>query len=96
MRPKLNLLDAKLVDRILEEAFELLERIGARVGSADAIELVGAAGARIEGDIVRLPRSVVRHALQSAPHEFSLYSRSGQASVHYGGDDVHFDNQNKS
>jgi len=91
MRPKLNLLDAKLVDRILEEAFELLERIGARVGSADAIELVGAAGARIEGDIVRLPRSVVRHALQSAPHEFSLYSRSGQASVHYGGDDVHFD-----
>lgn len=91
MRPRLNLLDTKLVDRILEEAFELLESIGTRVGSAEALELLGAAGARIEGEIVRLPPSIIRHALQSAPHEFFLYSRSGQAAVHYGSDDVHFD-----
>ena len=91
MRPKFKLLDCRLVERILDEAFELLETIGTRVGSSEALELLISAGAQVGDGIAQIPRSVVRRALASVPHEFVVYNRAGQPAVHYGGDDVHFD-----
>jgi trimethylamine--corrinoid protein Co-methyltransferase len=91
MRPKLELLERSLVQRVLDEAFELLETIGTKVGAPAALDLLGSAGARLDHDTVRLPQGLVRRALESAPHEFFLYSRSGEPVVHYGGDDVNFD-----
>jgi len=91
MRPKLELLDHSLVSRILDEAFELLERIGTKVGAPEAVDLLGSAGARLEDSGARLPRTLVRQALESVPREFFLYTRCGERAVHYGGDDVHFD-----
>jgi trimethylamine--corrinoid protein Co-methyltransferase len=91
MRVKLEILEPSLVKRILEEAFELLETIGTKVGSSEALELLGSAGARVEYEVVRLPQSLVRRALESVPREFFLYRRCGEPAVHYGGDDVHFD-----
>ena len=91
MRPKLELLEHSLVQRILDEAFELLGTIGTKVGAPEALDLLASAGARVEHDVVRLPPDLVRRALESVPREFSLYSRSGEPAVHYGGDNVHFD-----
>lgn len=91
MRPQFEILAPALVQRILDEAFELLETLGTKVGSPEACELLGAAGARIEGDVVHISPALARRMLESTPQEFHLYSRSGQAAVHYGGDDVHFD-----
>ncbi len=91
MRPKLELLDRSLVNRILGEALELLDTLGTKVGTREALDLLGSAGARVEGDIARLPTKLIQRALDSAPHEFFLYTRSGEPAVHYGGNDVHFD-----
>ena len=91
MRPKLELLEHSLVESILDEAFELLETIGTKVAAPEAVDLLRSAGARLEDSIVRLPNALVRQALGSVPREFSLYTRSGERAVHYGGDDVHFD-----
>jgi trimethylamine---corrinoid protein Co-methyltransferase len=91
MRPKLELLDAKLLERILQEAFELLEIIGTKVGSAEARDLLGNAGCLVDQEIVRIPKRVVQEALESAPREFCLYDRSGSPAVRYGEDAVHFD-----
>lgn len=91
MRPRLELLDRELLGRILDEAFEVLEIIGTRVGAPEALDLLASAGARIEGGVARLPETLVRRTLESVPHEFFLYDRTGQPTVHYGGDDVHFD-----
>ena len=91
MRPKLELLDRTLVNRILGEALELLDTVGTKVGSAEALDLLHSAGARVEGDTARLSTSLIRRILDSVPHDFYLYGRSGEAAVHYGGDDVHFD-----
>jgi len=91
MRPKLELLEHSLVDRILDEAFELLEAIGTKVGSPEAVDLLNSAGARLEASTVRLPQVLVRRALESVPREFFLYTRSGERAVHYGGGNVHFD-----
>ena len=91
MRPKLELLDHALVTRILEEAFALLSSPGVKVGTPAARDLLASGGARIQDGIVHIPEPLVRRALESVPREFFLYDRAGQAAVHYGGDDVHFD-----
>jgi len=91
MRPKLELLDRNLQKRILEEALQVLEAVGARVGAPEAADLLASAGARIDNGTAFLPSALVRRTLESVPREFSLYDRVGQCSVHYAEDDVHFD-----
>jgi len=94
MRPRIQLLSAELIGRILREAFELLMSPGVRVGSA-VVELLRSAGVEVgtaanEG-VARIPEHLVQQCLASAPRGFYLYNRQGEKAVHYGGDDVHFD-----
>ena len=93
MQPKLEILPANLVERILDEAFQLLMDPGIKVQSPAARELLAGGGALPGADeqILRIPEKVARHALETVPHEFTLYNRAGQPAVYYGGDAVHFD-----
>ncbi|HZY42542.1 MAG TPA: trimethylamine methyltransferase family protein, partial [Anaerolineae bacterium] len=91
MRPKLELLDRELIDRIVGEAFELLMTPGVRVQSIEARELLAQAGATIDGDVAHIPEAVARRALTTVPRSFYVHDRAGNPVVHYGGDDVHFD-----
>ena len=91
MRPRFQILDPALLQRIIDEAFELIATLGAKVASPEARDLLASAGAQVENGIARFPKALVQRALESAPKEFFLYNRSGQRAVHYGGDDVHFD-----
>src|SRR5690348_7452201 len=95
MQPKIELLDGEFIDRILAEAFELLERPGVKVQAPAALELLASSGARVEttaeGEVAHIPETLARRALETAPREFFLYDRAGKPAVHYGGKDVHFD-----
>ena len=91
MRPKLELLTPALVARILDEAFQLMQTPGIKVQSAEARQLLLAAGAAAEGDVLKIPEKVVRKSLETAPEKFYLYNRDGEPAVCYGGDAVHFD-----
>jgi trimethylamine:corrinoid methyltransferase-like protein len=93
MQPSMTLLDDKLVKRILDEAFQLMLKPGVKIQSADAMQMLEEAGAKIEKDIAvaHIPESLVRKALESVPHEFSLYDRFGEAKITYGGNTVQFD-----
>ncbi|HET7011820.1 MAG TPA: trimethylamine methyltransferase family protein, partial [Anaerolineales bacterium] len=93
MRPVLRLLADDLVQRILDEAFQLLVDPGVRIHNAEALEILAGAGARVDGgaQIASIPESVVRQALATAPGSFELYDLDGRAAVHYGGDHVQFD-----
>ncbi len=90
-RPRLELLDEALRQRILGEAYALLEETGVRVQAPVAQELLTAHGATIIDGVARIPRSMIREALASVPHGFALYDRDGNRAVEYGGDAVHFD-----
>src|SRR5437868_6682466 len=79
------------MQKILAEAFELITNPGVKVDAPDAIDLLRNAGGRIDHGIAHIPRALAEAALKSAPREFWLYDRAGNAAVHYGGDDVHFD-----
>jgi trimethylamine--corrinoid protein Co-methyltransferase len=93
MRPKLTLLSDELIARIIEEAFELLRCPAVKVQNPEARELLASAGAKLypENEVVGIPASLVRKALESAPREFYLYDYDGKPAIHYGGDSVHFD-----
>jgi trimethylamine---corrinoid protein Co-methyltransferase len=90
MRPRIQLLSAELIGRILREAFELLMSPGVRVGSA-VVELLQSAGVEVHDGVARIPESLARMCLASVPRDFYLHNRTGEKAVHYGGDDVHFD-----
>jgi trimethylamine--corrinoid protein Co-methyltransferase len=90
MRPKFQLLDKALIERILEEAFELIEDPGVRVAPY-VVDLLQGAGVTITEGVASIPEPLARRLLDLAPRGFCLYDRSGRPAVRYGGDDVHFD-----
>jgi trimethylamine--corrinoid protein Co-methyltransferase len=90
VRPHLELLDRALLERVLSEAFELIEEPGVRVAPC-AVELLREAGARVQDGVAHIPEWLASRALATVPREFHLYNREGHAVVRYGSHDVHFD-----
>ena len=90
MTPKLQLLDFAALEKVVSEAFELMENPGVKVAPM-AADLLTAAGIRVANGIAHLPKPFVLKALASTPKDFYLFTRDGHPAVHYGGDDVHFD-----
>jgi len=90
MRPKLELLDKPLIERILGEAFQLIEDPGVRVAPC-VFDLLRSAGVTVKDGVARIPEALARRLIDLAPRGFCLYDRSGRPAVRYGGDDVHFD-----
>jgi trimethylamine--corrinoid protein Co-methyltransferase len=93
MQPKLTLLTDELIQRILDEAYQLLLKPGIKVQNAEARQLLASAGAQVDEEsfIVRIPEQIVRKALETVPRQFHLYDYEGKPRVQYGGDAVHFD-----
>jgi trimethylamine:corrinoid methyltransferase-like protein len=90
MKPKFELLDPPFIERILAEAFQLIENPGVRV--APYVEdLLRAAGITVNEGVAHIPESLARRQLELVPREFCLYDRLGRPAVHYGGNSVHFD-----
>lgn len=93
MQPKLTLLTDELIERILDEAYQLLLKPGIKVQNLEARQLLEEAGSQVdeETQVVKIPAQIVKKALESVPHEFYLYDYDGNPAIHYGGDSVHFD-----
>ena len=91
--PKLLMLDDDLVERIISEGIALLENPGVRVHNQEALELLANANAKVDfkAQIACIPERITRQALQTAPHEFTLFDLNGNPVVHYYGDKIHFD-----
>jgi trimethylamine--corrinoid protein Co-methyltransferase len=69
--------EGEALGRVHSHALALLERSGIRFYSERAREIWDGAGARIEGDVVKIPASLVEPALKRAPQSFTLYARDG-------------------
>lgn len=91
MRPRLELLEPALIDRVVDEALALLRRPGIKVEEPEAIALLTTNGATADGERVSIPEEMVRRALDTAPGSFNLYDRAGNPAVRYGQGVVQFD-----
>ncbi len=93
MQPRFEVLPEEIFPRVIEEAIQLLRSPGVKVGSQEAVDLLYSSGAQVSQDdgIVQLPEELVLKSLGSVPRDFYLYNSDGFPSVHYAGNEVHFD-----
>jgi len=93
IRPKLELLSQKLIQKIFEEALVLLEKEGIFIENEEAQRLFLDAGMKVDRATqrVHLTPQLVEDSLSSTPDVIRLYDRSGEKEFIVGGDEVHFD-----
>ncbi|MFC2168361.1 trimethylamine methyltransferase family protein [Acidobacteriota bacterium] len=93
VRPKLELLNDSLIEKIVQEAYVLLEREGIFVENEEAQNLFKAAGMKVDSSTQRvyLTPQLVQDSLATTPSVIKLYDRSGEKEFTVGNDDVHFD-----
>ena len=93
VRPKLELLNEPLIEKIIQEAFILLEREGIFIENEEAQELFKAAGMKVDAATHRvyLTPQLVQDSLATTPAIIKLYDRSGEKEFIVGNDHVHFD-----
>ena len=80
------------LDRLRDATLEILEDIGIRFTEPDALETFSKGGAKIDGDVVRLPRARVEWALSTAPKQLCLYDQIGQPAINLEGRCAFFGN----
>ncbi len=91
MRPRIQVLDDALIDRILTEAKRILAEVGMEVRGPEMRRRLLEAGLPTDANgRVLFPRDVVDRAIASTPKSFTLYDRDGRPHAEIGGDNVHF------
>lgn len=90
--PRLEVLTPQEIERIHAASMEVLQKVGIKVGYRRAREMFGEAGARVDHDaeVVRIPESLVRWALEQAPSTFTLYGNDPEFRLEIGGENVTF------
>jgi trimethylamine--corrinoid protein Co-methyltransferase len=82
-QPWLRVLSQEQIKAIHQASIEVLERTGYHVPVAEARELLGAAGARVDGERVHIPADLVEQALKTV-RPVTLYNRLGEPALPLG------------
>jgi trimethylamine--corrinoid protein Co-methyltransferase len=67
------------------KSMDVLEEIGMDILNAEARDILERAGARVEGERVRIGRELVNEALKTPPSEFTFHARNSEHSIRIGG-----------
>ena len=86
-----DILSADELKNVHHASSKILAEIGICVrGDPHALELWKAAGADVQGDMVRIPREVIEPLLANAPEMFTQHARNPARSVRFGKGNVVF------
>jgi trimethylamine---corrinoid protein Co-methyltransferase len=93
IRPQIRLLDDATIREVLTEAKRILSQLGFFLENRQAIEILEAAGARLDDSEGRvfLPPDLVEKSVAAAPSTVRLYDSRGNPAAELGGDNVCFD-----
>ena len=89
-KPKLRVINDDQIAQIHMATLEVLERTGVKMTHPRGVELLEGAGARVEGNRVRIPSWMVENAIRQAPSRVVLGNRNGERSVFLEGDNSWF------
>ncbi|SKC70553.1 trimethylamine methyltransferase family protein [Maledivibacter halophilus] len=83
MKPELKFLSKKELLYIHNVALDLLEDMGIELLLEEARDILKEGGAKVEGNIVKIPRELVAKAIKTAPKrdEFVLYGRNEENDI---------------
>jgi trimethylamine--corrinoid protein Co-methyltransferase len=92
-RPKLELLSNELTQKIIEEAYIILEDQGVFIENEEALALLRDAGMKVDSSSqrVKIAPQLVEESMSSTPASFKMYDRNGETEYFIGEDEVHFD-----
>jgi trimethylamine--corrinoid protein Co-methyltransferase len=92
MRPTLSVVEPVLVQRIIDEALTVLERVGVQIDEPRIVARLATLGLTVDpaSGRVTFPRAVVERALATAPASLTLHDRDGIPAAVLQGSDVHF------
>ncbi len=76
--------------RIYSAVLDVLEGTGTKVFNLEALDLLRAAGCRVEGERVWIPARLVDKAVRSAPSRISLADRNGRRRLLLEGNNTYF------
>lgn len=80
-RPQLKVINDYQIQQIHQATLEVLERTGIQIAHPKALEILHGAGARVDGERVRIPSWLVKDALNKAPTRIVLGDRNGDRKV---------------
>jgi len=75
---------------LYKATLQCLEQVGVQVPHAEAKQLLLEAGAEVDGDIVWIPRGLVKDTLAVAPASFEIWSRDQQWAMPVAMDKINF------
>ena len=84
VRPILTALTPEDIEKIKTASLEILEHTGVIIAHDYAREVLGAAGARAEGDRIYFPPKLVMEAIAKAPRQFTIYARNPKNNITVG------------
>ncbi len=92
MRPKVKFLEPELLERIINEARQLLSQLGTEIHNQAVLELLADNGAEVDfaTDKAKITEAMINNALAVAPSSFKLYDVAAQETHDFSGDNVHF------
>jgi trimethylamine--corrinoid protein Co-methyltransferase len=89
--PTFRMLHTEHCLRIHQASLKILHQTGFEVFHDEGLKLLREAGAEIEGEVARIPPSLVEWALSNVPESFDLYGRdSEKALIKLDGEHVYF------
>jgi trimethylamine--corrinoid protein Co-methyltransferase len=93
IRPKLEFLSEELIQKILDEAYEILEKQGVFVENQEALKLLKEAGMKVDEQTqrVHITSRLIKDSLSLTPSIIKLYDRTGEKEFVVGENYVHFD-----
>ncbi|MGM0688658.1 MAG: trimethylamine methyltransferase family protein [Bacillota bacterium] len=71
----LNIMTEDQLERLHNSTLYILERVGVKVFEPESLSLLSAAGAKVAGNLAKIPAWMVQEALQTAPKVVSLTAR---------------------
>jgi len=92
MRPTVKFLTDDLIDKIVDEATEILCKLGVELHNPDVLSMLSDHGANVDMDRrhVVLTREIVEKAISTAPSSIKLYDVHGEQTHDLSGYNVHF------
>ena len=92
-RPLLEMIDNPTAEKILEEAYNVLEKVGVLIENEAALRLLESADARVDRKNRKayFSRSLIEMCVKSAPNSITIYDRNENVALKLEGNNIHFD-----
>lgn len=75
----LKVLSEEKINKIVDKAYDVNENIGISVKNNELQNLLVSNGAKKEGEIVKIPRDIIKRCLEIVPKSFNFYDRDNNS-----------------